>query len=65
MVEDKVSGNKEVWISYTDDSGAEVKGFFILIEQNHNYIKIKSGVNILTIPYHRINKIKERVKDGY
>ena len=64
MEDNKVSGNKEVWISYIDDNGQEVNGFFILIEQNHNYIKIKSGVNIHTIPYHRINKIKERVKDG-
>jgi len=63
MEYNKVSGNKEVWISYIDDNGQEVKGFFILIEQNHNYIKIKSGANILTIPYHRINKIKERVKN--
>jgi len=69
MEDNKVSGNKEVWISYIDDNGQEVNGFFILIEQNHNYIKIKyikikSGSNVLTIPYHRINKIKERMKDG-
>jgi len=60
-MEDNVSGNKEVWISYIDDLGTEVKGFFVLIEQNQNFIKIKSGSNILTIPYHRINKIKERI----
>lgn len=59
-MEDKVSENKEVWISYIDDNGLEVKGFFRLIEQNLNFIKIKSGSNILTIPYHRVNKIKER-----
>ena len=64
MQENKVSGNKEVWISYIDDSGEEVKGFFILIEQNQNFIKIRSGSNILTIPYHRINKIKERAVNG-
>lgn len=59
-MENKVLENKEVWISYIDDNGLEVKGFFGLLEQNQNYIKIKSGCNILTIPYHRINKIKER-----
>ena len=59
-MENKVSENKEVWISYIDDNGLEVKGFFRLIEQNLNFIKIKSGSNILTIPYHRVNKIKER-----
>ena len=62
MEEVKVLGNKEVWISYQDDSGQEVKGFFILMEQNSNYVKIKSGSNVLTIPYHKINKIKERQK---
>lgn len=61
-MENKVSGNKEIWISYIDDSGQEVHGFFLLVEQNHSYIKIKSGSNILTIPYHRINKIKEKVE---
>jgi len=58
-MENKVLGN-EVWISYIDDNGLEVKGFFILVEQSANYVKIKSGSNILTIPYHRINKIKEK-----
>ena len=59
-MENKVSENKEIWISYIDDNGLEVKGFFKLVEQNQNFIKIKSGSNILTIPYHRVNKIKER-----
>ena len=61
----KVSGNKEVWISYIDDTGQEVKGFFTLVEQTANYVKIKSGLNILTIPYHRVNKIKERNDELY
>lgn len=58
----KVSGNKEIWISYIDDTGLKVEGFFLLIEQNNNFVKIKSGSNILTIPYHKINKIKERIE---
>jgi len=61
-MENKILENKEIWVSYIDDNGLEVKGFFRLIEQNHNYVKIKSGSNILTIPYHRINKIKEKIK---
>lgn len=62
-MEDKVSGNKEIWISYVDDSGTEIKGFFILVEQTLNYVKIKSGSNVLTIPYHKINKIKEKLRE--
>lgn len=61
----KVSENKEVWISYIDDNGILVNGFFILVEQSINYIKIISGKNILTIPYHKINKMKEKIKDEY
>ena len=52
--------DSEIWISYVDDTGVVVAGFFTLIEQNLNFVKIKSGSNILTIPYHRINKIKEK-----
>jgi len=63
-MENKVSVNKEIWISYIDDSGLEVKGFFVLVEQTLNFIKIKSGSNILTIPYHKVNKIKERAENG-
>lgn len=54
-------GDKEVWISYINDDGETVEGFFILIEQTLNYVKIKSGLNVITIPYHKINKIKEKV----
>ena len=64
-MEDKISENKEVWISYIDDGGLIVNGFFILIEQTQNYIKILSGKNILTIPYHKINKMKEKIEDEY
>jgi len=47
----------KAYISYQED-GNEVKGIFELIEQNQNYIKIKSSSNIITIPYHKINKVK-------
>ncbi|MCX6748211.1 MAG: hypothetical protein NT076_01255 [Candidatus Pacearchaeota archaeon] len=59
---DKVSDNKQIWISYVDDSGQTIQGFFILLEQNINFVKIKSGSNILTIPFHKINKIKEKLE---
>jgi len=61
-MDNKVLETKEVWLSYNDDSGQEVKGFFILIEQTDNFIKIRSGSNILTLPFHKINKIKEKMK---
>ena len=51
----------EIWISFINDTGEEIKGFFKLIEQTQNYVKIQSGSNILIIPFHKINKIKERL----
>lgn len=62
-MDNKVSGDKEIWISYLDDNNKNVYGFVILIEQTSTYVKIKTNRNILTIPYHRILKIKEAI-DG-
>jgi len=64
MVIDRFSEDRQVWISYINDDGAEVKGFFELIEQTLNFVKIKSGQNILIIPFHKINKVKMRCSDG-
>ena len=50
---------KKVYIDYNDE-GKNVKGYFDLIEQTANYVKIKSNENVLTIPYHKINKLKEK-----
>ena len=55
-----VSENKEIWISFVNDDGQEIKGFFKLLEQSQHFVKIISGSNILTIPFHKINKIKEK-----
>ena len=60
-MENKVLVNKEVWISFNNDDRQIIQGFFILIEQSTNYVKIKSGSNILTIPFWKINKIKEKI----
>lgn len=51
----------KVFISYIDE-GKEVKGTFDLIEQKENYVKIMSNGNKLTIPYHKINKLKEKIE---
>lgn len=47
----------KAFISYMDDD-REIKGMFDLVEQTPNYIKIKSNNNIITIPYHKVNKVK-------
>ena len=56
-MENQVSGNKEVWISYIDDTGLEVKGFVILLEQTDAFVKIRTNKNILTISLDKIFKL--------
>jgi len=52
--------NKQQLIVILESTILSFDGFFILLEQNSNFVKIKTGSNILTIPYHRIKKIKEK-----
>ena len=53
-------GNREIWICYLNDDDREINGFFYCVNETSNYIQIKSGSNLITIPFHRILKIKER-----
>lgn len=52
---------KKVFIKY-EDEGKMVEGMFEMVEENGHFVKIKSGRNILTIPFHKIQKIKERIE---
>lgn len=63
MVNSKTSDLKQVFISYKDDRDNLVSGFVFLIELKSNYVKIKTNQNILTIPFHRILKIKEKIQN--
>ena len=63
-MENKISGYKDVWICYKDDSEAVVSGFVELIEQNTQYLKFRNNKNIITIPYNRLIKLKERGENG-
>lgn len=53
----------KIFVSYKDDNNQIVKGYFSLIKETDNYIRIQSGKNEITIPYHRIIKVKKEVKD--
>ena len=53
----------KAYISY-EENGKTIEGMFELVEQTNNYVKIKSNQNIITIPYHKINKIKTKLKGG-
>lgn len=52
----------KAFVSYQEE-GKTIKGIFTLIEQTSNFIRIESGKNIITIPYQKLNKMKE-VKGG-
>ena len=52
------------FISFYDDKDKLVEGYFEVIEENENSIKFKTAKNILTIPMHRICKIKEKIEEG-
>lgn len=55
--------NKKVFVQYKDKDGFGdeqiVQGFFELIEEGEYKIKIKSGKNIISIPWHNVEKLKE------
>jgi sporulation protein YlmC with PRC-barrel domain len=53
--------NNIIWVSYLDDDGKTVEGYFPLIKETAYSIKIQSKKNIITIPFQRINKIKEKL----
>lgn len=38
-----------------------VSGIFEVVEETKDYIKFKTKSNILTIPYSKVEKIKERI----
>ncbi len=46
------------YVSFIDDNENKVSGYFDIIKIDINFIKIKSGKNIIIIPYHRVLKIK-------
>ncbi len=55
---------KKAFVSYQED-GETIEGTFNLVEQTTNYIRIESGQNEITIPYHKLNKLKiKKMKGG-
>jgi uncharacterized protein (UPF0248 family) len=57
---------QRVFISFLNDDDKKQETYCELIEESLQYVKIKIGMNILTIPYHRILKVKKtEVGNGY
>ena len=48
------------FISFLDPKGKLIEGYFELVSENDVYLQIKTaGGNILTIPWHRVLRIKD------
>ena len=48
----------EQFLSYLDDEGEHVSGYFYIKEINQSYVKIKTKGSIVIIPMTRVLKIK-------
>jgi len=57
--------SKEGFLSYLNDTGEKIDGYFEIVEITEAYVKIRTKGNIILIPMHRILKIKiKEDKDG-
>jgi len=54
---------EKAFISYLNDNDEKIEGYFEIVNSNGFILKFKSGENIITIPYSRILKIKEKIKE--
>jgi hypothetical protein len=48
------------FISYLNDEGETIEGYFEVINVNQSYIEFRSHGNIIRIPWHRVLKNKEK-----
>ena len=49
----------KIWLAFIDDNGEKVTGIFDKVSENSNLIKIRSKQNTISLPWHRVLKIKE------
>jgi hypothetical protein len=50
---------RRVFISFLNDDDSKQDTYCELIEEAVNFVKIKIGLNVITLPYTRVLKIKE------
>lgn len=51
---------KSVFISYLDDDGTKKDVWCDILEETIQYVTFKYNNEVITIPYHRILKIKKK-----
>ena len=47
------------FLCYLNDDERKVEGYVEILEQTENYLKFKTGSNIITISWNRVLKLKE------
>ena len=52
--------SEKQFLSFIDDNGDKVEGYFEIIEINSSFIEFISHKNKVRIPWHRILKNKEK-----
>jgi hypothetical protein len=50
---------RRVFISFLNDDNVKQETYCELVEESQQFVKIKIGMNVLTLPYWRVLKIKE------
>lgn len=53
--------SEEIFIIYEDENKQEFSGYVSLIRQTDTYITFSTSNNEITIPIHRLIKIKKKV----
>lgn len=52
----------EQFLSYLNDTGETISGYFEIVELNQSYVKIRTRGNYVIIPMSRVLKIKIKEK---
>jgi hypothetical protein len=61
-MDNRTLGLGENFLSYLNDTGETISGYFDIIELTDNCVRIRTKGNILIIPMSRVLKIKLREK---
>ncbi len=60
----KMKEKKVKFVSFYDENNNLIEGYFEILEQSNVFVKLKTSTNILTIPFHRVLKIKEKIEEN-
>jgi len=60
MENNRLSDMGTSFLSYLNDTGETISGYFQILEITQAFIKVQTRAGVLIIPFHRVLKIKER-----